>query len=420
MSDLQTPRPMDERRKTYLRLIAEICIAIVSVAAVALLGGPVVGILLPFILAFIMAWMFNPVIAWLQRHMRLTRKLFSYILVLVFYALLFGLCLFFAGQLVSQAIDLARSVPTFIADLQGLYNELVTWLQEVLAKLPAEYAGVGDEIFSLLNSAWEWLKTLLSGALSYVMGISRNVALEVPSFVIFLTVLVLASCIITADFPNLRENIYNYLGVRGKNSVRLMGHSFRTAVFGYFRSQLIFALLDMAIILVAFFIIGVPYPLPIALVLAFLDFIPFFGAGTVLVPWGAICMVLGLFEMGAQLLLLYVILYIIRRIFEPRILGGATGFSSLQMLFSMYAGMRIAGVTGLIIAPIIWITFMNFIKTGILDGVFNDIRFVADDIRKTVSRPVPTKTQEPPSRKPAKADEKKRRFAFGKKKETEK
>ena len=42
MSDLQTPRPMDERRKTYLRLIAEICNAIVSVAAVALLGVPVV------------------------------------------------------------------------------------------------------------------------------------------------------------------------------------------------------------------------------------------------------------------------------------------------------------------------------------------------------------------------------------------
>ena len=406
-----------ERRRTYLRLITEIAVTIVGVVALGLLGRPVLGILMPFILAFIMAWMFNPIIAWLQRRLRLTRKLFSYILVLVFYALLFGICLFFAGQLVSQAIDLARNVPTFIAQLQDLYNQLITWLEEILTKLPAEYAGVGDELFSLLASAWEWLKTLLSGALSYAMSMTRNIALEVPSFVIFLTVLVLASCIITADFPNLRENIYNYLGARGKNSVRLMGHSFRTAVFGFFRSQLIFALLDMAIILVAFFIIGVPYPLPIALVLAFLDFIPFFGAGTVLVPWGAICMVLGLFEMGAQLLLLYGILYIIRRIFEPRILGGATGFSSLQMLFSMYAGMRIAGVTGLIIAPIIWITFMNFIKTGILDGVFDDIRFVADE---TVSRPVPTKTQEPPSRKPAKADEKKRRFAFGKKKETEK
>ena len=402
--------------KGFRKLVHSVGVSIVGVVALALLGGPVVGILMPFILAFIMAWMFNPVIAWLQRHLRLTRRLFSYILVLVFYALLFGLCLFFAGQLISQAVDLARSVPGFIADLQGLYNELITWLQEVLSRLPAEYASVGDEIFSLLNSAWEWLKTLLSGALGYVMSISRNVALEVPNFVIFLTVLVLASCIITADFPNLRENIYGYLGVRGKNSVRLMGHSFRAAVFGFFRSQLIFALLDMGIILVAFFIIGVSYPLPIALVLAFLDFIPFFGAGTVLVPWGLICMAIGLFDMGWKLLLLYGILYIIRRIFEPRILGGATGFSSLQMLFSMYAGMRIAGVTGLVVAPIVWITGVNFFKTGVLDGVMSDIRFVANDIRKTVARPVPTKTQEPPTARPAaKSGEKKKRFSFGKK-----
>ena len=165
MSEFRTPEPMSERRRTDMRLIAEVGVSIVGVVALALLGGPVVGILMPFILAFIMAWMFNPVIAWLQRHLRLTRRLFSYILVLVFYALLFGLCLFFAGQLISQAVDLARSVPGFIADLQGLYNELITWLQEVLSRLPAEYASVGDEIFSLLNSAWEWLKTLLSGAL---------------------------------------------------------------------------------------------------------------------------------------------------------------------------------------------------------------------------------------------------------------
>ena len=187
-------------------------------------------------------------------------------------------------------------------------------------------------------------------------------------------------------------------------------------MFGFFRSQLIFALLDMGIILAAFFIIGVSYPLPIALVLAFLDFIPFFGAGTVLVPWGLICMAIGLFDMGWKLLLLYGILYIIRRIFEPRILGGATGFSSLQMLFSMYAGMRIAGVTGLVVAPIVWITGVNFLKTGVLDGVMSDIRFVANDIRKTIARPVPTKTQEPPTARPAaKSGEKKKRFSFGKK-----
>ncbi|MFR5788229.1 MAG: AI-2E family transporter [Christensenellales bacterium] len=307
-------------------------------------------------------------------------------------------------------------MPTFIADLQGLYNELVTWLQEVLRRLPAEYAGVGDEIFSLLNSAWEWLKTLLSGALGYVMGISRNVALEVPSFVIFLTVLVLASCIITADFPNLRENIYGYLGVRGKNSVRLMGHSFRAAVFGFFRSQLIFALLDMGIILVAFFIIGVSYPLPIALLLAFLDFIPFFGAGTVLVPWGLICMAIGLFDMGSSCCC-----------------STAFCISSAASLSRAFSAARRASLRCKCCFPCtracasrasrVWSLprscgsprqFPENRRAGRLPRAIFDLSPTISV--KTVARPVPTKTQEPPAaRAAAKAGEKKKRFSFGRK-----
>ena len=387
---------MDERKKTYYRLLVEIVTTVIAAVLLLTLGGKVLGILMPFLIAFIMAWALNPLIRRLQTRMRLTRKLFSFTLVILLYAVFFGLCLWFVTLLISQIVDLAKAVPSIVAQLQSVYNQLIAYLHEVLAMLPEEYASIGEEIFAILSSAWEALRTFTTRAISSVAGITGNVALKTPGFVIFLTVLVLASCIITTDFPNLRENIYGYLGKRGKQSVRLMGHSFQTAVLGFFRSQLIFALVDMAIILTAFFIIGVPYPLPIALLLAFLDFIPFFGAGTVLVPWGIICLPLGLTTMGLQLLLLYAILYVLRRIFEPRVLGSATGFSSLQMLFSMYAGMQLAGVTGLVVAPIIWIAAVNFIKTGALDGFFSDVRFVAEDIRRTLERPVPTKTTEPP------------------------
>ena len=105
-------------------------------------------------------------------------------------------------------------------------------------------------------------------------------------------------------------------------------------------------------------------------------------------------------------------LYIIRRIFEPRVLGGATGFSSLQMLFSMYAGMCLAGVTGLIVAPIVWIAAVNFLRTGIFDGFFADLRFVISDIVRMTERPVPTKTEVPVS-KPAAPAAGKFRFPFG-------
>ena len=387
---------MDESPRTiYFRLLIELVTLLLAAVAFIIGGGTVLSILMPFLLAFIMAWAFNPVIRVLQKRLRLTRKLFSYILVLVFYALLFILCLAFAEQVITQLVGLTRSVPTIISQLQSVYNLLYTETQELLALLPPEYDTLRIEILAWVAQAWDWLRNLITRVLGSAVGVTSNLAMEVPGFVIFLTVLVLASCIITADFPNLRENIYGYIGVKGKESLRLMGHSFRTAVLGFFRSQLIFALVDMAIILTAFFIIGVPYPLPIALVLAFLDFIPFFGAGTVLVPWGLICLVLGFFKMGAQLLFLYLVLYVLRRIFEPRVLGGATGFSSLQMLFSMYAGMQLYGITGLVVAPIVWITGVNFLRTGILDGFFADIRFVIGDIRRRIARPVPTRTQDP-------------------------
>lgn len=387
---------MDESPRTiYFRLFIELVTLLLAAVAFIIGGGTVLSILMPFLLAFIMAWAFNPIIRVLQKRLRLTRKLFSYILVLVFYALLFILCLAFAEQVITQLVGLTRSVPTIISQLQSVYNLLYTETQELLALLPPEYDTLRIEILAWVAQAWDWLRNLISRVLGSAVGVTSNLAMEVPGFVIFLTVLVLASCIITADFPNLRENIYGYIGVKGKESLRLMGHSFRTAVLGFFRSQLIFALVDMAIILTAFFIIGVPYPLPIALVLAFLDFIPFFGAGTVLVPWGLICLVLGFFKMGAQLLFLYLVLYVLRRIFEPRVLGGATGFSSLQMLFSMYAGMQLYGITGLVVAPIVWITGVNFLRTGILDGFFADIRFVIGDIRHRIARPVPTRTQDP-------------------------
>lgn len=75
---------MENRRTVYLRLLVELLAAAAAVGCFALFGGRLLGILMPFLLALIMAWAFNPVIQVLQKHLRLTRKLFSYILVLVF------------------------------------------------------------------------------------------------------------------------------------------------------------------------------------------------------------------------------------------------------------------------------------------------------------------------------------------------
>ncbi len=383
-----------EKKKIYLRVLLDVAL-VAAAAGLIYLGGPLaLEIMTPFILAFIMAWAFNPLVRGLQHKLGATRKVYSFIMVLLFYALLGVLIVMFGKVLIDQVIGLARSLPSILSQMQETYQQLIELLQSVLERVPEQYQELEAELLLAIDTAWQWFKGALSTLLSRAVSWTSSAAMRLPEQFVFLTVLVLASCFITADYPDLRDHISGSLTPSTRRSLRLFRTSVKTAVGGFFRSQLIFAIVDMSIILTFFFFMKVSYPLPIALVLAFLDFIPFFGAGTVIVPWGVIALIVGRYNMGLQLLILYGILYTLRRIFEPRVLGGQVGFSSLSMLFWMFAGMKVAGVTGLVVAPIVGIAVTNFWRTGIFDGFRQDIRVIVADIRSIIARPLPP--EEPP------------------------
>lgn len=376
-----------EKKRVYLRAVVEAALGAGMVALAMLLGPLGFEILLPFIVAFVMAWIFNPVVHKLQSKLGSTRKLYSFIMVIVFYAIVGVLLVYFAVVLVEQILGFARTLPDLINTLQKVYSVLLGQVKELLERVPDGYETYETQLLTAMDAGWQWIVAALTKVLSLTASYASGFAIALPENVIFITVLILASCFITADFPNLRQTIYDKMTSGTRRSVDLLLNSFKAALTGFFRSQLIFAIIDMGIILTFFFFLKVPYPLPIALLLAFLDFIPFFGAGTIIVPWGCICLLIGLTDMGITLLVLYAILYVFRRIFEPRILGGQTGFSSLQMLFSMYAGMRLAGLTGLVVAPIAWIAAVEFYRTGIFDGVVGDWKVIIGDVRDLIARP---------------------------------
>lgn len=384
----------EEKKKIYLRVLLDVALTLAAVGLL-FLGGPLaLEIMTPFILAFIMAWAFNPLVRGLQHKLGATRKVYSFIMVILFYALLGFLIVLFGKVLIGQVIGLARSLPSILSQMQDTYQQLMEQLRLVMEKVPEQYAEIEVELFTAIDTAWQWFKGALSTLLSRAVSWTSNAAMRLPEQFIFLTVLVLASCFITADYPDLRDRIKDGMTPSTRRSLRLLRTSIKTAVGGFFRSQLIFAIADMAIILTFFFFMKMSYPLPIALVLAFLDFIPFFGAGTVIVPWGLIALIVGRYNMGLQLLILYGILYTLRRIFEPRVLGGQVGFSSLSMLFWMFAGMKVAGVTGLVVAPIVGIAVTNFWRTGIFDGFRRDLRVIIADVRSIIARPLPP--EDPP------------------------
>ena len=108
-----------------------------------------------------------------------------------------------------------------------------------------------------------------------------------------------------------------------------------------------------AILAVGFVVTRQSYALLLALGLSVLDFIPIVGSGTVMVPWAVI---------------------------EPKFVGDQTGLSPILSLVSIYVGMRLAGVWGMILAPILVLVCQNLAQIGLFSGVHRDLNAAADDI----------------------------------------
>ena len=75
--------------------------------------------------------------------------------------------------------------------------------------------------------------------------------------------------------------------------------------------------------------------------------------GVVLLPWALIVFMGGNTPLSIGLLILYTVVYLLRQIEEPRIVGKQMNVHPLFALFTMYAGLKIAGIGGMIAAPFI-------------------------------------------------------------------
>ena len=134
----------------------------------------------------------------------------------------------------------------------------------------------------------------------------------------------------------------------------------------------------------------------LAVALGILDFIPIVGSGTVMVPWAVADLFLGQYRHAVELMVIWGIIALFRRGAEPKVVGDQTGLSPILSLISIYVGMKIAGVVGMILGPVLCMVVINIGRLGVLDGVLSDLRLAAGDLAAILkNRPAPETEQEP-------------------------
>ena len=377
-----SPLAWGERGQLWLRLGLRAVLALGGLALAVWVGLPLLSLLSPFVLALVLAWLLNPAVKWLQRHSGAPRKAVSMVLVILVFAVasgvLFGLGWAAVGQVRSLFENRQSLLDELLEGLAGVVNSVQGWLSGLGDFVPQGVITTGED---LMAAVLDWARGLdFSGWLAQMAGQAPSMAANVSNFAVALVVFVMASYFITGDYPRLRFELTDRVPLVARDFCRSLKDISMNAFGGYIKSQLILSLGVFAILTVGFLFMGQPYGLLLAFALAVLDFIPIIGAGTVMVPWAVIDMVLAQYGEAAGLMAVWGVIVLFRRFAEPKILGNQTGLSPILSLVGIYVGMKLGGVLGMVVGPLLLLVCINLAKLGIFRPVLDDLSLAARDI----------------------------------------
>ena len=126
-----------------------------------------------------------------------------------------------------------------------------------------------------------------------------------------------------------------------------------SVLLGYIKAQLILMAITFVEVTIGLFIIGIDYAILFGLIISFIDVLPVLGTGTILIPWALFSLITGNYSLGFSLIILYGVVLLVRQFLEPKIVGGQIGLHPLATLSAMYIGLKVLGIMGMILGPII-------------------------------------------------------------------
>lgn len=373
MKELSWP----ERGRLWFRLGLRLLFVLLACWAVTALGPTLLSLFAPFLLAFLAAWALSPLVRWLHGKLGLSRNILSLALLLLVFAALGALLWSLFIGILREVVSLAGNWEALVASLQSVVDRLGVLFSRGMAHLPASARATAD---SLVEQFFQWLETVIPRFLTAVVDKGTSLVTALPSFAVASIVFVMACYFIVSDFPHLRTSLVDRLPQGPRYVLSLIRRAVSAGFGGYIRAELILSAGVFVILLAGFFLIHQPYALLLALALAVLDFIPILGSGTVMVPWAVIDLFTGQLRHAVGLMVVWGLVALFRRVGEPKVLGNQTGLSPLLSLASVYVGMQLAGVAGMILGPVLCLVVLNVLRSGILDNVTADIRLAAGDI----------------------------------------
>ncbi len=371
-----------QRGALWLRLGIRLGLTALAVWLAARFGRPLLSLFAPFLLALIAAAALNPLVKKLQRLLGWNRQVLTLLLLFLIFGLLGGGLALLVYAAAGQLVSLVQNWGGLLDSLQTVMDQLEALFARLLTLAPPQ---VNEIVENAGDSLFQWLSEAAPAALGNLGLEAGERAMGLPAFLVALVIFIMATFLLTADYPYLRSRYVQHLD---EGLLRFLGQLRTTALGafgGYVKAEFLLSVGVFFILLAGFFLIRQPYGLLLSLGLAVMDFIPIIGAGTVMVPWAFVALFTGDFTAAVELMAIWGVIALFRRVMEPKFVGDQTGLSPILSLVSIYVGMKLAGVLGMVFGPVVLLVVLNLAGMGMFRGARLDLEAAARDIAAILS-----------------------------------
>ena len=319
--------------------------------------------LLPFLIAWGIAMAVRPAVQKISRHGKLPQKAVSFFAILFVFLLILGLLTVLCGRMAKELRALSDDL---MADAAGAVGELFDSVRNLSEKLPfldrVDDPEAAEQIRKRVVSLIEDTVSRFSAGIPTAL---MNFLSALPGILLFAVVTVIATFYLGNDVSRVNAFIARQLPASSRHYLFEAKTKLAEAGVKYVKAYLLLLFITFVQLLIGFFCLKIPYALTLAALIALIDILPVLGVGTVLIPWAAILLIRGDTYLGVGLLILFAIIWVVRQVIEPKIVGDSIGLPPLVTLLVMYAGYHFMGFAGLFVFPLGMILLKNLNDIGI-------------------------------------------------------
>ncbi|KXG11591.1 hypothetical protein AT864_00675 [Anoxybacillus sp. P3H1B] len=333
----------------------------------------------PFIIAFFIAFMINPLVNYLEKKAKMPRSLAVIFILVLLFAVLAGLVTLLIAEIVSGTQYLAAVVPTH-------FQTLVFYIEDFFASQIIPIYKDWATLFKSLDASQQDtimnnIQAVGTKVATTVGAFVQNVLQNIPQLIGWLpnaaTVIIfslLATFFISKDWYRWSGAAQRLLPAKAQASGRTVFMNLKKALFGFIKAQATLISITTVIVLIGLLILRVDYAITISLIIGIVDILPYLGTGIVFVPWIIYSAVSGDVPFAIGLGVLYIVVLVQRQIMEPKVLSSSIGLDPLATLIALFVGFKLLGFLGLIAGPVLLVIIRALHSANVFRDIWQFIK----------------------------------------------